>query len=140
VPPGPPPVERLDDRGIVRQRSRDDCGVAVVAMLVRAAGRDVDLEDLWRSARVPPGGLSLREMAALSERLGMRTTPFAMAAKDPRTPATPWVAHLSWNHYVLVESADDTRVVVADPRGRRDAYSLQAFTRAWSGYGLAITE
>ena len=50
----------------------------------------------------------------------------------------PWIAHFSWDHYVLVESDDRGTVVVADPRGARYAYAADAFERAWTGYGLIL--
>jgi ATP-binding cassette subfamily B protein len=130
----------LDSAGVIRQRTTRDCGVAAVAMLIRERVGDVDLEELWRSVHVPRGGLSLPEMVSLAGRYGVPAAPLALATRHAGILPTPWIAHLSWNHYVVVESTADGKLVIADPRGFRYALSEDAFTRVWSGYGLRLVD
>jgi ABC-type bacteriocin/lantibiotic exporter with double-glycine peptidase domain len=126
----------LGDEGIVRQRAADDCGVAALAMLMRGRGHDIQPEQLFASAAVPPGGLSLAEMSALARSHGLRLVPAALPRHVYGHLSPPWVAHLSWNHYVVVLAVEGGRVVVADPRAGRLSYEAAVFMRAWSGYAL----
>ena len=126
----------LGDEGIVRQRAADDCGVAALAMLLQGQGHDVRPEQLFASVEVPPGGLSLVEMSELARSHGLRLEPAALPRHAYTHLVRPWVAHLSWNHYVVVLAIESGRVIVADPRAGRLWYHAAVFMRAWSGYAL----
>lgn len=129
-------VIRLGPEGIVRQRAANDCGVAALAMLLRLSGIDVRADDLFESTVVPVDGLSLLQMSTLAAAHGMRLAPAALPRRAYADVPVPWVAHLSWDHYVVVEAVAGGRVVVADPRAGRLSYAAAAFVRAWSGYAL----
>jgi ABC-type bacteriocin/lantibiotic exporter with double-glycine peptidase domain len=137
--PVAPAVTPLGDEGIVRQREVNDCGVAALIMLMHARGLDIDADDVFAAARVPRQGLSLPEMAALAEGHGVFLTPAARPRTTYADLTPPWIAHLSWNHYVVVEAAAGGRVIVADPRAGRLSYAAPVFIRAWSGYALIVT-
>jgi ABC-type bacteriocin/lantibiotic exporter with double-glycine peptidase domain len=92
---------------------------------------------LWRDARAGRGALSLADLMALARAHGVRLQPVSQASNgDRRGLACPWIAHLAWQHYVLVEADDGAGVTVADPRAGRYTYSARAFAAAWSGHGL----
>lgn len=130
-------IRYRDDAGVVRQHGTADCGVAVVAMLLDRSGARIDAGALWREARPDPRGLTLADLMSLAGTHGIRLRHvFQHPGADRRSLATPWIAHLAWQHYVLVEADDGTSVTVADPRAGRYTFSARAFAAAWSGHGL----
>jgi len=138
-PPGQAPII-VGTEGIIRQRATTDCGIAVLAMLFHRLGRGVGADHLWQTVQVPRGGLTLPELAALSARHGVALVPVVSSTKTPDGLVGPWIAHLTWNHFVLVESTSNAHIVVADPRGMRVAYPRAVFRRAWSGFGLRLAD
>jgi len=131
-----PAIQSLDSRGVVHQRTADDCGVAALIMLLGHTGHDVDPEQIFATLRVPRGGLSLVEMSVAAAAEGLALRPVAVAPSRHHALAPPWIAHLSWNHYVVIEAHEGDRLVVADPRAGRLSYDATVFARVWSGFAL----
>ncbi|MDP1568647.1 MAG: cysteine peptidase family C39 domain-containing protein [Vicinamibacterales bacterium] len=129
-------VQALDSRGVVHQRTVDDCGVAALIMLLERMGHGVDTEQFFTKLSVPPGGLSLTEMSIGAASEGLALRPVSVAPARHETLPPPWIAHLSWNHYVVVEAHHGDRLIVADPRAGRLSYDAAIFARVWSGFAL----
>jgi ABC-type bacteriocin/lantibiotic exporter with double-glycine peptidase domain len=131
-------IHRLDTVGVIRQRRTDDCGIAAVAMLLRRVGTPVDLDGLWSEPGPTPRGETLRDLMDLASRHGVALEPVSAQPTQHASVRPPWIAHLSWQHYVVVESDSGAMLIVADPRGARYSYTADAFARAWSGHGLRL--
>lgn len=131
-------IRRLDADGVIRQRRTDDCGIATVAMLLRRVGTPVDLDGLWAELGPTPGGETLRDLMNLAARHGVALEPVFTQPTQHLSVPPPWIAHLSWRHYVVVEADSGGALIVADPRGARYSYTADAFARAWSGHGLRL--
>lgn len=132
-------IRRLDTAGVIRQRRTDDCGIATVAMLLRRVGAaPADLDRLWAELGPTPAGESLRDLMNLAARHGVALAPVSARPAQHLSVPPPWIAHLSWQHYVVVEADTGGALVVADPRGARYSYTADAFERAWSGHGLRV--
>jgi len=127
----------LPAHGVIRQVGINTCGVAAVAMLLRSSHLVVP-DSIWREEMPGPNGLSATQLVGIAKRHGLTLTTFQAPVGQYYAFATPWIAHLfaGQGHFVVVEGASPTAVIVADPNGGRFLYTAEQFKRAWTGHAL----
>jgi hypothetical protein len=103
-------------------------------MVARYHGRSLSAQSLRAAAQPSRSGISMADLARLSESVGLRTAALrckfaALAEKLP----LPCIAHWDQRHFVVVYAVRDGRVVVADPSCGVQRMSQAEFLRHWSG-------
>ncbi|MBX7082145.1 MAG: peptidase domain-containing ABC transporter [Nannocystaceae bacterium] len=117
-----------------RQLDSMDCGPTCLRMVARYHGRSLSAQSLRAAAQPSRSGISMADLARLSESVGLRTAALrckfgALAEKLP----LPCIAHWDQRHFVVVYAVGDGRVVVADPSCGVQRMSQAEFLRHWSG-------
>jgi len=119
-----------------RQQSRDGCGAASLAVLLRRHGTHVPQRLLWSMTRVPGGGTRLGELARAAACFGHR----AELGADPGLLHTPLpaIVHLRRGHFVVLESRDADSAIVLDPGCGRVRVPLADLQHRASGAILVL--
>jgi ATP-binding cassette, subfamily B, bacterial len=124
---------------VIRQRGKDDCGLACLAMLLGARGRPTELGELLSEHPPKPGGVSAADLATLAARRGYRMAAFALAQPQalPSLPL-PVIIHWAGTHFLIVERWAPWGAVVVDPAQGRRALPPAAFDTYFSGIVLTL--
>jgi ABC-type bacteriocin/lantibiotic exporter with double-glycine peptidase domain len=130
----------LDQLGVIRQRDADDCGVAVLAMVLAAShavapptARTLDSLRVVIHAR--GRGLSMLELQRVATTLGLDVRGLRLTYADLARLSPPAIVHFR-GHYVVLDRASDTTVTVRDPAVGRLRMTRASFERRWTGHVL----
>jgi ABC-type bacteriocin/lantibiotic exporter with double-glycine peptidase domain len=124
----------LDDVDVIHHRSRNDCGVAALEMVLRRFGRDeTDLNSLRILAQRRPSGLSLGDLEDKALALGLESHAWLMTAADLGTAPLPAVVHFPGHFLVLDSLGRGGWVYLRDPSNGRIRMTAVSFRRHWSG-------
>lgn len=139
----------LDDRGSLRavpvavqlQAGSNDCGLAVLAMVLTALGQPTGVDELRQNIEVPTGGLSMLALQRLAADRRLFLSGIIVRTREPLGLKVPWIAHLVdegkvWQHYVVVEQVNAMAVRLVDPNRGRVIMARNDFRRLWSGKAL----
>jgi uncharacterized protein len=126
---------RLGWEGVVAQQRENTCGLAVIANLLRWAGRDVTERALLEDIELDPRGLNLEGFARLATVHGLRGAWFRVDASSLEGLSAPFVAQLrlEQGHFVIVQRVYNGYVYVADPLRGNNLYPLERFRSVWTG-------
>ena len=116
-----------------------ECGLACMAMVGRYHGHDLDLNGLRQRFSMSMSGASLRGLMTLADQLGL--SPRALRAEMSalgkiRLPA---VLHWDLNHFVVLRAVTARTAVIHDPARGRVEYSLDEFSRHFTGVVLEVS-
>ncbi|MFP4462707.1 MAG: C39 family peptidase [Guyparkeria sp.] len=139
------PVESLLERryrNVVRQQFDFSCGAAALATLLKYAyGLNLDeatvLAGMWGVSdpeQVRTRGFSLLEMKHYLERLGYRGRGYEIDLTRLGRINVPTIVLMDVNgyqHFVVLKTAGDGYVHVADPALGNKRYTTEAFIEAW---------
>ncbi len=119
----------------IGQQEGWDCGLAALAMIARAQGRELSLAAVRRCLGVgrEGQGVSLRELQRVAGELGLPCRAVRVEAGRLGEVPLPIIAHLTRNHYVIVYEHQEQGVVVGDPAVGLVRWSREQFARAYSG-------
>ena len=123
----------------VPQRGDSDCGPASLKMVLGHHGLNrLTLEEIESAAVVGPRGTSLLALKQIAEDQGLRPHGLRLSIESLADLPMPVIAHVHGDHFVVLRSADGTRVVVDDPSIGRLRMSTASFDRAWDGVVLVF--
>lgn len=129
----------LDQVGVSRQLSLDDCGVAAMEMLIaHLTGRSERLDSLRQLTIARRRGISFAELSAFAETRGLRATGWQMSVEELRTHALPVIVQFP-NHFLVLDSFSGAEeAILRDPSIGRIRMAVRDFERAWTGRVLFI--
>jgi HlyB family type I secretion system ABC transporter len=122
---------------VIEQQSSSDCGVACLAMVSQYWGRRYPLHQLRSLAQVGRSGATLKNLATTAEKLGFQARPVRASLSRLADQTTPWIAHWSGDHYVVVYRIG-RRVILSDPALGRRQLTQAEFMAGWTGFGLLL--
>ena len=128
------PTDRL-------QQEPNDCALAVVTELQRAAARPAASRAwLARSLALAPSGVALDPLALTLRELGWSAR-ITRGASQPRPHPLhpPAIALMRPGHYVLLVTRTPTRVTYFDPLVGLVHQPLPAFEARWTGNGVQLS-
>lgn len=131
-------LDRLHRFPWVEQQSSSDCGAACLAMVSRYWGKRLPINLLREQANVGRAGASLRGLARAAENIGFQARPVRASLGRIAEQRNPWIAHWQGDHYVVVYSIDNRKVILADPAVGKQIISREEFKTHWTGYGLLL--
>jgi uncharacterized protein len=120
--------------GVQKQQFDNTCGLAVLAMLLNAAGLETTEATLRKDAVLTDKGISLFDWQALAKKHGLRGRWLEAAAHTLPELPTPFVAHIEdpIGHFVIVQRVYNDHVLIADPNAGRVLFSVDAFQEVWT--------
>lgn len=128
----------LDSEGVVFQRTRIDCGPAVLRMFLLRTGHDVPLEQLEKETLDDPKGTSVQRMLDALRENGVLAHAARLKQSEWQRVSPPFIGLIDGNHYILVASRLGPDFEILDPaigRGRITSSNLFHFSE-----GVVIEE
>ena len=122
---------------LVRQKDSMQCGVACLAMVCGAFGREYSLSSLSRYCFATAEGVSMLGISEAAERLGLRTVTAKVTVESLISAPKPCILHWNQNHFTVLYkvSRDGKRFYIADPAKGKIAYSAEEFKSRWLSNG-----
>lgn len=138
---GPPELNfsRRRRLPVIQGAEAAECGLACMAMVARYHGHDVDLNGLRQRFTLSMSGATLRSIMGLADSLGFapRALKVELGALDKlRLPA---ILHWDLNHFVVLKAVTRDKAVVHDPALGARTYSLEEFSKHFTGVALELT-
>lgn len=136
-------IKRFLDQIVARLRARrvptrlqyqtTECGVAALAMILAYHGRHVPMEDIRRVTGVSRDCLNAADMVRAGRHYGLECTAYSREPDDLRHMDFPFVAHLNFIHFVVVEGMTPDKILVNDPACGRSDIPLEQFNETFTG-------
>jgi ABC-type bacteriocin/lantibiotic exporter with double-glycine peptidase domain len=131
-------AQLLNQDGVILQKTKSDCGIAVVQNVLFYFGKSSTSID---SSLADVGiGVTLLEIKQALVQSGLQAKGYKTTANEIQTLSFPMIAHFKKNHFVVLESISENGVVLIDPSIGRVLYSKQKFAEKWDGVVLCVSE
>ena len=124
---------------VVRQATATECGLACVAMIATYHGLSTDLASLRRKHEVSLKGATLAGISSCCTELGLSTRAVRCDVRELKKLRTPCILHWRFNHFVVLKSVKDDRIVVHDPARGAVSEPLAVVRGAFTGIALELT-
>ena len=114
------------------QMDTQDCGPASLKIIAKHFGRYFSLQYLRDKCGLTKEGVSLLDLSAGAENIGLRTLAIKCTIEDIVTQI-PFPAILFWkeSHFIVVYNADKKHIYVSDPAKGRIKYTHKDFKSGW---------
>lgn len=114
------------------QMDSQDCGPASLKIIAKHFGRYYSLQYLRDRCGITNQGISLLDLSAGAENIGLRTLAIKCTIEEVIT-SVPFPTILFWNenHFVVLYHADKKHMWVSDPAKGRIKYTHEEFRRGW---------
>lgn len=122
----------------VAQEDQSDCGAASLAMVARAYGVRLPLNQLRDMANVGREGASLFSLAAAAEQVGFRPRGVETDKDHLASVRLPAIAHWQDFHFLVVFEIRGDVVTVGDPARGIRKLSVEEFAAGWTGHLLLL--
>lgn len=133
-----PAAARLRRSPVVLQTEAAECGLACLAMIACAHGRDIDLPALRREHAASLRGTSLRSLMDVARSLGLSARPLRIELGELADLRLPAILHWDMTHFVVLVRASRRRIVVHDPALGRRRYTLAEASPRVTGVALEL--
>lgn len=124
---------------VVRQATATECGLACVAMIASYHGMPTDLASLRRKHEASLKGATLTGIAACCTEMGLSTRAVRCDIQELRKLRTPCILHWRFNHFVVLKSVKEDRIVVHDPARGVVSEKSTVVSDAFTGIALEVT-
>lgn len=121
---------------MIHQTESAECGLACLAMICGHYGKNVDLIALRQQFNLSSRGTSLSGLTDMAEQLGMKTRPLSLDIDEIGALKMPCILHWEFNHFVVLVSARNNRMVLHDPARGRRTVSLKELSQSFTGVAL----
>jgi ABC-type bacteriocin/lantibiotic exporter with double-glycine peptidase domain len=115
-----------------------ECGIAALAMVLAHHGLHVSNEELRGLTGVSRDCVNAAEMARAARSFGFECKAYSREPGGIRNLALPFLVHLRFIHFVVVEGFTKTHVLTNDPGMGRSLIPLEKFEEDFTGIVLAI--
>lgn len=124
---------------LVEQSDQSECGIAVVAMILKFFGFTINLLDLEQRYGVPRGGTSFSNLLSILSDYGIECQGVRIRdASDLNLLQMPAICHWNGDHFVVLERCSRGMFTVVDPAQGRLKYSKQEFEDSFTGVAILI--
>lgn len=123
---------------LVMQAQAGECGLACVAMVAGFHGRAVSLAELRRSHGCSLKGATLRQLTQTAQALKLSARPVRLELEELSALRLPCVLHWEFNHFVVLEAASVSHLLLADPARGRRRVSLAEASEKFTGVALEL--
>jgi ABC-type bacteriocin/lantibiotic exporter with double-glycine peptidase domain len=128
----------LSAENIIFQKNQNDCGIAAAKNVLVAFHKNPNVMDTL--LKVGEYGVTLLDIKTALTKQGLNCTGYKTTLRDLAELPLPAIAHVSDNHFVVVESVEAESVVLIDPGVGRLKYRASAFEEKWDGVVLCVSE
>jgi ABC-type bacteriocin/lantibiotic exporter with double-glycine peptidase domain len=125
----------------IAQYQQDDCGVTALQMVCLYHGKWVSSDEVRKACKVQFGELSFLGLSRGAKALGLEVLPLKLSTEElSSTIATPFIALIENQHYIVVYRFNASWVWIADPAIGRYKIPRKDFEASWlhQGKGFAL--
>jgi ABC-type bacteriocin/lantibiotic exporter with double-glycine peptidase domain len=115
-----------------------ECGVAALAMVLAHHGRHVPNEELRVLTGVSRDCVNAAEIARAARHYGLECKAYSREPHQLGDLPTPFLAHLRFIHFVVVEGINDHEVLICDPHAGRSRIPMERFMEDFTGVVLSM--
>lgn len=125
---------------VVYQTGENDCGLAVLAMMLAHHGRHLSLYELKMRHPISTAGMSVLDLKLIARSYGLDSKVFAVQGDATRLEqlATPFIAHWGGQHFTVVTRIARGKMHLADPRDGRRVLDIGEALKYWSGVAMFL--
>jgi ATP-binding cassette subfamily B protein RaxB len=138
------PIELLEFSGkkrvpLILQAEMAECGLACLAMIASFHGHKLDMAGLRKRFSADLKGMSLQQMIALSDSMGLASRALKCPLEDVGKLALPCVLHWDMNHFVVLTGVTQSGVNINDPALGKRKLTFKEFSNHFTGIALELT-
>ena len=124
---------------VILQTETTECGLAVLAMIARYHGHDVDLNSLRERYHLSSRGTSLKQIIRIAGELDLSSRPLRVDLAELKNVQTPALLHWDLNHYVVLKRVRGERVEIVDPGIGLRVIPLSKVSDHFTGIAVEMT-
>ncbi len=115
-----------------KQLDTMDCGPTCLRMIAKYYGKSFSLDGIRKKAGINREGVSLLGIGEAAEKIGFKTLSIKTTLEKLESEdVTPFIAHWSQNHFVVVYKFKRNKIYIADPGRGLLVYNNQDFKKQW---------
>jgi ATP-binding cassette, subfamily B, bacterial CvaB/MchF/RaxB len=108
-------LQFLDRFHFISQGDSSECGLACVAMLLRAHGDGTALSTLRKRFPLKRSGATLNDLVKVCRATGLQPRPLKLDIESLRDLRVPCILHWNLSHFVVLVKCYRTGALIADP-------------------------
>jgi ATP-binding cassette subfamily B protein RaxB len=124
---------------LVMQTEAAECGLACLAMIAGHHGLETDLQTLRRDHAVSLKGSTLKSLIDIADSMNLAARPLRVELSALAQVRLPAVAHVDFNHFVVITAVNRDSVVLNDPARGVRRLPLTEFSKNFTGIVLELT-
>lgn len=123
---------------VIRQNEAAECALACLAMVASYHGYRTDISSLRRKFPVSLKGVTLKMLMEMADESNLAPRALRVELSDIGRVETPAILHWDMNHFVVLKAVSRNSVSVHDPAIGARRYTLEEFSRHFTGVALEL--
>ena len=123
----------------IYQESTTDCGLACLAMIATYYGSNVTVRQLSEQCDIESTAIAAHDLVRIAGSLSLNSRVLRLEPEELPELITPCILHWKMNHFVVLESVNENKIVIIDPAMGRRSITASELDRAFTGIALEIT-
>ncbi|TDV59395.1 peptidase domain-containing ABC transporter [Pseudomonas sp. LP_7_YM] len=121
------------------QESTNDCGLACIAMIACHHGLNVTVRQLAGRVNTHGSAMTAHDIVQLADEIKVNSRVLRLEPHELEELKTPCILHWKMNHFVVLESASGSKIVIVDPAYGRKTISHAVLSESFTGVALELT-
>lgn len=125
------------------EKIKPQCGQYCIHFCCQLLGVPLTLDQVCEILPPKPKGETMLELCETLEQIGFKAQGQEITYEELKNGPFPIIAHLKMPlnaHFIVVEAADDSNVILLDGDARRKIRRAKDFQKQWTGYVLTISK
>lgn len=123
----------------ILQSEAAECGIACLAMIAHAFGKEISLFSLRQQLSISLRGTSLRDLIVGANQIGLTARPLRVEPQGLVDVRTPCILHWGFNHFVVLCGRTRQGFRINDPRVGSRVVSEREFGELFTGIALELS-
>lgn len=123
---------------MVYQSESTECGLACLAMVLAAYDYHIDMNSMRRTCGHYPHGCTLNDLLVVASRFNLSARPLRLDMKDFSDLRLPAILHWDFQHFVVLKSVRNGRLIIHDPAVGVRKYTLSEASVHFTGIALEL--
>lgn len=122
----------------VHQTESSECGLACLAMICGHYGKHSDLIALRQQFNLSARGTTLSGLRYIADQMELSSRALSLDLNELSALKVPCILHWGFNHFVVLVSVKQNRVVLHDPARGRRTVKLDEISEYFTGIALEV--